>query len=104
MTSAEGIEPKRGRGRRVIRWMFADRRSGRLTIAQWPNITLWLFIILTVGLHVLHAKGSVGELIRVLADVALLVWAADEVIRGVNPFRRILGCLVLVVAIESLTR
>jgi hypothetical protein len=39
----------------------------------------------------------------VFADVALLVWAADELIRGVNPFRRILGSLVIVVASYGLT-
>jgi hypothetical protein len=83
--------------------MFISRQSGRLTIAQWPNISLWAFIILTVGSHILHPNGSAGKLIRVFADVALLVWAADELIRGVNPFRRILGSLVIVVASYGLT-
>jgi hypothetical protein len=104
MTSAGGIESKCGRGRRAIRWIFVSRQSGRLTIAQWPNISLWAFIILTVGSHILHANGSAGRLIRVAADVALLVWAADELIRGVNPFRRVLGSLVIVVAIYGFTR
>jgi hypothetical protein len=104
MTSAERIEPECGRGRRAIRWMLVSRTSGRLTIAQWPNISLWVFIILTIGLHILHPKGGAGKVIGVLADAALLVWAADELIRGVNPFRRILGSLVIAVTIYSLAR
>jgi hypothetical protein len=102
MAPTEGIEPKSSSGRRVIRWMFASRQSGRLTVAQWPNIWLWIFVILTVGLHVLHPRGSAGHLIRVLADVTLLVWAGDELLRGVNPFRRVLGLFVMAITIYNL--
>jgi hypothetical protein len=38
----------------------------------------------------------------VLADVALLVWAGGELVRGVNPFRRILGLVVIVATIASM--
>jgi hypothetical protein len=34
--------------------------------------------------------------------LALLVWALDEVARGVNPFRRMLGVVVLGAAIAGL--
>lgn len=104
MTAAEGIGPRGGLGHRAIRWMLVSRRTGRLTVAQWPNISLSVFIVLTVGLHIFPARAGAGILIRVLADVALLVWAADELVRGVNPFRRILGFLVIVLTIFSLTR
>jgi hypothetical protein len=103
MTPAEAIEPRCGLGHRAIRWMLVSRQTGRLTVAQWPNISLSVFIVLTVGLHIFHARGGAGNLIRVLADVALLVWAADELVRGVNPSRRILGFLVIVITISSLT-
>jgi hypothetical protein len=33
---------------------------------------------------------------------ALLVWALDEVVRGVNPFRRVLGAAVLSVQLVAL--
>jgi hypothetical protein len=103
MTAAEGIGPRGGLGHRAIRWMLVSRQTGRLTVAQWPNISLSVFIVLTVGLHIFPARAGAGILIRV-ADVALLVWAADELVRGVNPFRRILGFLVIVLTIFSLTR
>jgi hypothetical protein len=104
MASAEGIEPNDGLGCRAIRWMFANRQSGRLTVAQWPNLWLWIFIILTAGIHIYPVGGSAGHLIRVLADGALLIWAADELVRGVNPFRRLLGLLVIALTIYSLAR
>jgi hypothetical protein len=33
-----------------------------------------------------------------VAGVALAVWAVDEIVRGVNPWRRILGAAVLAVS------
>jgi hypothetical protein len=103
MATAEGTEPKDGLGHRGIRWMLKSRRTGRLTVFQWPTIPLSIFIVLTVGRHIIHTTGRAGNLTHVLAGAALLVWAVDEVVRGVNPFRRILGALVIVVTIRSLT-
>jgi hypothetical protein len=104
VTAAEGIGPRCDLDRRAIRWMLVSRRTGRLTVAQWPNVSLSVFIVLTVGSHIFPARARAENLIRVLADVALLIWAADELVRGVNPFRRILGLLVIAVTIFSLTR
>jgi hypothetical protein len=103
MATAEATEPRGGPGHRAIRWMFESRQTGRLTVAQRPNIPLCIFIVLTVGPHIFHTTGSAGNLIRVLADAALLVWAADELVRGVNPFRRILGVLVIAITIYTST-
>ena len=44
------------------------------------------------------------DVLTVLSTGALLVWAADEVLRGVNPFRRLLGAGVLVVVVLGLLR
>jgi hypothetical protein len=37
----------------------------------------------------------VGTVVAVVATVALLVWSVDELVRGVNPWRRLLGGGVL---------
>jgi hypothetical protein len=103
MTSAEATGPKIGVGRRAVRWMFVNRRNGRLTVAQWPNIYLSVFIVLTLALRIFHPTGGIDQLVRGIAEATLLVWAADETIRGVNPFRRILGLVVIAVTIASLT-
>jgi hypothetical protein len=79
----------------VIDWMFRDRRTGGLTVAQVPNATLIVFLVVT-GLRLLASPhGSFRMALDVVATVALVWWAGDEVIRGVNPFRRMLGAAVL---------
>ncbi len=42
-----------------------------------------------------HPSGAVGTVVDVVASVALIAWAVDELVRGVNPWRRILGGGVL---------
>nr|WP_313899185.1 hypothetical protein [Methylobacterium sp. J-090] len=39
--------------------------------------------------------GLTGTILRGAGTVALIVWAADELARGVNPWRRVLGAGVL---------
>jgi hypothetical protein len=104
MPAIEDVEPKCGLARRAIRWLFVSRRNGRITLVQWPNVPLWLFFGLTVAVHVTHVSGRAGTVIRGLADAALLVWAVDELARGVNPFRRMLGLLVIIATVTTLAR
>jgi len=43
----------------------------------------------------------------VLSDVAsgaIIVWSLDEIVRGVNPWRRLLGAVVLAASILSIIR
>lgn len=73
----------------VASWLFTDRRTGRLVIAQRPNGRALLATAAWAARLVLAGRGrrTAGH----LADVATVAWAADEVARGVNPFRRMLG-------------
>ena len=48
--------------------------------------------------------GTWGVSLRVVATVALSWWAVDEVIRGVNPWRRLLGAVVFAGLVVSLLR
>jgi len=102
ITSAFAIDRQsRGPALRAFRWMFLSRRSGHITIAQWPNISLWVVIVLSIAGRV-STSGTAAALVRGFARAALLIWALDEVVRGVNPFRRILGLVVVVVVAGSL--
>jgi hypothetical protein len=70
-------------------------QNGRVTLAQWPNpaLAVWLVTIAVGWAGVLGEARS-----ATLADVgqgALIVWALDELLRGVSPFRRLLGAVVL---------
>jgi hypothetical protein len=82
--------------RRSLDWLFRDRTTGRIVVAQWPNPPLWVFIVATAIRAVLHPHGAIGTAVSVIGTGALLVWAALEVARGADPFRRILGAVVLV--------
>jgi hypothetical protein len=87
--------------RRIVRWMFVNRRTGGITVAQWPNAALSVFIALSITRRFNIPKGTSQIALRPLSAVAILVWGTDELIRGVNPFRRILGLLVVVATIGS---
>ena len=88
--------------RRVANWSFRSRRTGAITVAQWPNAPLVIFGVVTVALRSFHPSGGIATAGRVVAGLALLVWALDEVVRGVNPFRRMLGVVVLGAGIAGL--
>jgi hypothetical protein len=82
--------------------MFVSRRSGRLVVAQWPNLPLAIFLVAAAASRIFRPSGDAATFLRVLGIVALVVWALDELMRGVNPFRRILGGAVLVATVVGL--
>jgi len=87
-----------------LEWLLRDRVSGGVTIAQFPNPALWTWLVATVlGLWWHPTVGGI-DVLAVVSTGALLVWAADEVLRGVNPFRRLLGVGVLVAVVVGLLR
>jgi hypothetical protein len=89
------------KSRRVVRWMFVNRRTGGITVAQWPNIALSLFIALAIAQRLHIAQGTPQTSLRLISVVAILVWAAGELIHGVNPSRRVLGLGVLLATISG---
>ena len=104
MTAGDGPGAN-GRGGPVARsadWLFRNRRTGAITVAQVPNLPLAVFIAAAIGDRVVHSPGTAATVLRAVAAGALILWAAAEIARGVNPFRRILGLAVLAVTIASL--
>jgi hypothetical protein len=81
--------------RSLIDWLFRNRQTGRITVAQAPNLALWLFIVAAVVRSLLDPAGGVRTALDGVAAVALVWWAVDEIVRGVNPWRRLLGGAVL---------
>jgi hypothetical protein len=76
-------------------WCFRSRVTGRITIAQFPNAALWLFLAACAASWVLKPQGSLALLLKFVALGGVVFWATDELVRGVNPWRRALGLLVL---------
>jgi hypothetical protein len=85
----------------VIDWLFRNRQTGGITIGQFPNLALGLFLAASVARWALGSTGAAGTALGVVAGGALVWWAVDEVLRGVNPWRRLLGAAVLVGQIMS---
>jgi len=94
------IDNKTGAGK-VFDWLFRDRKTGKVVIAQLPNLTLSLFLAAAATRWLLHPAGTAGTIVSVVATLAVTWWATDEVARGVNPFRRALGALVLAITAAS---
>jgi hypothetical protein len=63
---------------------------------------LWIFLVASVLRRVLEPTGAVDGTLRAAATGGLVWWAADELVRGVNPWRRILGGGVLAAQLVSL--
>jgi hypothetical protein len=88
--------------KRAFDWLFRDRSTGDIVIAQWPNLPLWIFLVASIAKRVFDPDGGVGTALMVVIVGSLLWWAGDEVLRGVNPFRRILGAVVIVLTVGRL--
>jgi hypothetical protein len=88
----------------AIDWALRDRRTGRIVVAQWPNKALIAWLAASVVLVLSDPDGAWGLALRVVAIVALSWWAVDEVVRGVNPWRRLLGAVVFAGLVVSLLR
>ena len=87
-----------------LRWWFEDRRTGRVVVAQAPNALLWIFIACWTGGKVFQADDAVGRTLSGVASASLALWSLDEIVRGVNPWRRTLGAGVLMAELISLIR
>ncbi len=74
-----------------IDWMFRSRETGKIVIAQLPNLPLWLFIA-TLPFGWFTEQGStISDAATLVGAAALLWWAVLEIVSGVNPFRRLMG-------------
>lgn len=64
-------------------------------IGQFPNAPLLIFAACAALDWIVGPGGRIGEALRLIGAVALAYWAFDELLRGVNPWRRCLGAAVL---------
>jgi hypothetical protein len=82
--------------RGAVRWWFEDRGTGRITIAQFPNWPLFAIAALWVVRRIVDAGSTLADVAAVVTVGLWLFWAGDELVRGVNPWRRLLGAGVIV--------
>jgi hypothetical protein len=84
-------------------WWFRDRDTGTITIAQFPNAPLWVFLATVAG-RVVVTGGAARTILDWIAALSLGWWALDELLRGVNPWRRVLGLVVGTFVVVGLVR
>lgn len=77
------------------RWAFENRQTGEITIAQFPNWPLLAVAATWIVRRFADAGSTVADVATVAATMLWLYWGADEVLRGVNPWRRLLGIGVI---------
>lgn len=92
--TSPGTRPA-GMLRRGVDWLLRDRTTGRIVLAQWPNPPLGIYLVAVCIRRFADPSGSARALVDAVAVVSILWWGVDEVARGVNPFRRILGGTVI---------
>lgn len=73
-----------------VDWGFHDRTTGKIVIVQSPNVALSVWMAATTVRLFVSGAHSIEEL-RWVAAGALLVCGLDELLRGVNPWRRAVG-------------
>ena len=78
-----------------IDWMFRSRRTGRISLVQFPNLPLIVWFLTSAADRLGLVEGQGGNVLRIIAAAALVLWAVGEIVSGVNPFRRLLGLAVL---------
>lgn len=88
--------------RTAITRFFTNPETGRLVVAQPPNLPLAVFLAATAIRLSFRPDGTAGTALAVVGTAALLVWAGLEVTRGDSPFRRVLGAVVLVVTVAGI--
>src|SRR5262245_28093239 len=79
----------------LFEWLFRNRQTGEITVAQVPNAALVVFLVAWLARRIFDPTGGVDDALHAVAVGALLYWGADELLRGVNPWRRFLGAAVL---------
>ncbi len=73
-------------------------------MAQAPNLALVVFAVATVAGRLLDGHHQASRVLSDVASGAIVFWSLDELIRGVNPWRRVLGAVVLTVTLVSVVR
>ncbi|ELS30674.1 hypothetical protein Pse7429DRAFT_4225 [Pseudanabaena biceps PCC 7429] len=84
---------------KVLNRVFHDA-EGNIVLAQTPNLPLIVWGVAS-SLQLIVTTGKVNSGLNLLAFGALFTWAWLELFDGVNYFRRLLGLLILLLAISS---
>lgn len=88
---------------RSFGWLFRSRQTGDLVLGQPPNAAAAISSAAT-AVQWLFPDGDTGRVAGIVFRVSLTWWAADELLRGVTPARRLLGAATLLVLLRGVLR
>jgi hypothetical protein len=88
--------------RAAFDWCFRNRETGKITIAQFPNAALWLIMISAASRQAAARGTTTYTVLEWVGTIGLAWWSFDELLRGVNPWRRALGLAGLALLIANL--
>jgi len=88
---AETMESNNPPLRTPFEWLFRNRHTGSITVAQVPNLPMWIFLAAVLVRWTVPTDSAFGDWIEGIALASLSWWSFSEVRWGVNPWRRVLG-------------
>ena len=71
----------------VVNWLFRNRQTNEITIVQFPNVALRIFLAAVAVRVVVPADAGLRTYIDWVRVLALAWWAIDEVVRVVGLLR-----------------
>lgn len=86
----------------LIKSFFSDK-NGLTVLTQPPNLPLIVWLVFTCISFVLPA-GLIKDTTGLVALSSLFIWAVMEIISGASAFRRVLGVVILLGTLYSLSR
>lgn len=87
----------------MLEGLFRNRHTGDLVLGQPPNAAAAIATAATVA-QWLFPDGDTGRIAGIVSRASLAWWAADELLRGVTPARRLLGAATVLVLVRALLR
>jgi hypothetical protein len=80
--------------RRGLIWLMKFSWPRRFPIVQFPNLPLALAFIAGQAAQRMHGAGHADS--QAISYLAMAIWAYEELFRGVNWFRRLLGLAYII--------
>jgi hypothetical protein len=80
---------------RLVDWCFRNRETGGITIGQPPNPAAIVSAAAFGARAIFRPSGRIGTGLGAVGTAAAVYWAGDELLRGVNPWRRTMGAAAL---------
>ena len=87
-----------------FRWWFENRQNGDITIGQFPNWPLFAIAGAWIVRRFVDDGSPAASATGAIGTALWLFWGADELVRGVNPWRRLLGAAVIGWQVVGLVR